>query len=105
MVAGYAVHAQPQRQQEIPEAAIGRFRIVLNEVAGDQHAVRAPVGRHIVIEGALQRVRRRDAAQLAVEVGEQVRIRQLQDPYRVIRRLNRRTPSSGSARACTDRPS
>ena len=28
----------------------------------------------------------------AIEAGEQVRIRQVQDPYRVIRRLNRRPP-------------
>ncbi len=54
--------------------------------------MRAPVGRRIVIEDALQRVRRRDAAQFAVQTGEQVRIRQVQDPYRVIRRLNRRPP-------------
>jgi hypothetical protein len=64
----------------------------VNQVARHEDAVRAPVGGRIVIEDPLQRVRRRDAAQFAVEAGEQVRIRQVQDPYRVIRRLNWRPP-------------
>jgi hypothetical protein len=64
----------------------------MNQVARHEDAMRTPVGRRIVVEDPLQRVRRRDAAQFTVQAGEQVRIRQVQDPYRVIRRLNRRPP-------------
>jgi hypothetical protein len=103
MVARNAVHAQLQRLQKIAETCVGLFRVVVNQIARHEHAVGAPVGSRVVIQDPLQRVGRRDAAQLTVEVGEQVRVRQVQDPYRVIRCLNRRSPSIGSARACKGR--
>jgi hypothetical protein len=64
----------------------------VDEISRHENAVRAPVGSRVVVEDPPQRVRRRDAAQFAVVAGEQVWIRQVQDPYRVIRRLNRRPP-------------
>lgn len=64
----------------------------MDQVAGNEYAMCAPVACRVVIEYALERVGRRDAAQFAVQTGEQVWIRQVQDPYRVIRRLNRRIP-------------
>ena len=77
MIAWNAVNSEIQRQQELAEALI-RFRgVVLDEVAGDKHAVRAPVGGIVVVEDLLERLCSDSATQFASQVGKQVRVSQV----------------------------
>ena len=55
-------------------------RAVLNQVSGNNGALRAPVAGRVVIENTLQRCVRGDATQLTVRISEQMRIRQVQNP-------------------------
>ena len=86
VIARDAVNSQLECQHEVPEVRVRALRVVMDEVAGREHPVRAPIGRSVMIENPLQRVGRPDAAQFAARVGEQVRVRQVQDPYRIIGR-------------------
>ena len=78
--------SQFEREEGVSETRVRAFRVVLDEVAGREHAMGAPAGRAVMIENPPQRVGRLDAAQFAVGVGEQVGVRQVQDPYRIIGR-------------------
>ena len=80
MIAGHAVHAHIQRQQQVAEALVGGGRVVLDQVTGDDGALGAPVAGCVVIEDTLQRRLRGNATQLAVRISEKMRIRQVQNP-------------------------
>ena len=56
----------------------------MNQVPGNNGALRAPVTGCVVIEDTLQRCLRGNATQLAVRSSEKMRIRQVQDPDLVI---------------------
>lgn len=77
------MHAHVQRQKQVAKAIVSRCRIILNEIARDNHAIGTPIAVLVMIENTLQRVLRVGAAQLAIGTGEQMRIRNVQDPYQV----------------------
>ena len=80
VIAGHTMHAHIQRQQQVPETIVSGGRVVLNQVPGNNSALRAPVAGRVVIEDALQRCLCGDATQLTVRISEKMRIREVQDP-------------------------
>ena len=80
VIAGHAMNSHVERQQEFAKPVVGLGRIVLNEIAGDQHTVCAPVTGGVVVENLLQRLCCNGTAELALKIGEQVWIRQVQYP-------------------------
>ena len=70
VIAGHAMHAHIQWQQQVPEAIVGGGRVVLNQVPGNNDALRAPVAGGVVIENTLQRCLRGNTTQLAVRISE-----------------------------------
>ncbi len=70
VIAGQAMHAHIQWQQQVPEAIVGGGRLVLNQVPGNNGALRAPVAGCVVIEDTLQRCLRGNATQLAARISE-----------------------------------
>ena len=85
VVSGHAVHAHVQRQQQFSKSIVSLRRIVLDQVAGDDDPVRQPVAGLIVIENALQRRVRGEAAQAAFRIGKQMRVCNVQNPYQFTR--------------------
>ncbi len=91
------MHAHVERKQQLAESCVSFGAVVLNKIAGDQHAVCAPITGVIVVKYPLQRLRSNSASQFAVRIGEQVWVGQVQDPNRitvsyVIARLNKAFP-------------
>ena len=87
--------AEPERQQEVTKTVVRLCRVILDDVARYDDAVSAPVPGSVVGEDLLKRSPRVDATQAAFGVGEQMRVRQVQDPNTIVLtfrgRLNRRS--------------
>jgi hypothetical protein len=74
------MHAHIQRQQQVTEAIVSGGRVVLDQVPGNNGALRAPVTGCVMIEDTLQRCLRGDTAQLTIRSSEKMRIREVQNP-------------------------
>ena len=66
MIARHAVNAHIQRQHEVAEALVGGRRVILDEVAGNNHAVGPPVAGCVMIQNPFQGCLRHRATQFAV---------------------------------------
>jgi hypothetical protein len=74
------MHAHIQRQQQVTEAIVSGGRVVLDQVPGNNGALRAPVTGCVMIEDTLQRCLRGDTTQLTIRSSEKMRIREVQNP-------------------------
>jgi biotin carboxyl carrier protein len=78
------VHPHIQRQQQLAKSIVSSGGVVMNKIAGDQRAVRAPVTGVVVVQNQLQRLLCDGASEVAVCVGKQVRVGQVQYPNRLL---------------------
>ena len=70
MIAGDAMHAHIQRQQQLTKSIVSFGGVVMNKIAGDQRADRAPVTGVVVVQNPLQRLLCDGASEVAVCVGK-----------------------------------
>lgn len=91
VVARDAMNRQAEWLEYLAEPVIGCGGIVLNQVAGDCDKVRRPAGLADTPDDRGKRRVRDRAAQAGLLVGEQMRVSNLQDPYRLRLDLNSAT--------------
>ncbi len=82
VISGQAVHTQIERQHKVAKPFIGAGRIVLNEIAGNKHAVCAPIGSSVVLKDFLQRGSGDHTSEFPVNVREQMWVGQVKNPNR-----------------------
>ena len=80
MVAGQAVNGQLESAKQPAKVLICHGAVILNQVSGNDGEVCAPRPRGVVREDIGQGRKRGSATQSALGVGEQVRVRQVQNP-------------------------
>ena len=80
MIAGHAVHAHVEGQQQLAKPLVGFRRIVLDQITRDNDAFRLPVACSVVVDNAPQRLVSVGTAQFAIGSGKQMRIREVEDP-------------------------
>jgi len=83
MIPRHAVHTQVERTQDFTKSVVGPGRIVLDKIAGDQHALGAPITGLVMIKYLLQGMGGDCTAQFAQWICEQVGIGQVKDPDRL----------------------
>ncbi len=83
MVSRHAVHTKIQWQQQFSKSIVRFRRVILDQVAGDNDAIGLPFAGLIMIKDALQRSLCGDATQVSFGIGEKMRIRDVQNPYRI----------------------
>jgi hypothetical protein len=77
------MHAKVERPQDFTKSIVSLGRIVLDQVAGDQHALSAPITGQVVIKDLLQGMGGNGAAQRSKRIREQVGVGQVQYPNRL----------------------
>jgi len=92
VIAGHAVNRQLQGGEQLAKMFVGADAIVLNQVARNDNKVGAPVIIAIVIEHGTQRRIGHGAAQISRDIGEQVRVRKVQNPQRMSSAVDRPRP-------------
>ena len=80
VIARHAVGAELERQQQITKMIVRLRRVILDDVARYDDAMSAPVASSVVGEDLGKRSLRVGATQAAFRVGEQMRVRQVEDP-------------------------
>lgn len=96
VISWHAVDRQPEATEQGLAVPIGGRCIVLDNVTSERNEIGIPAGLVIMIQNSAKRGESNGAAQGLVPVGEQVRVRQVQDPDSVDRILNFSEPQAVS---------
>jgi hypothetical protein len=83
VIAGHAENGEPERRKQVAAMRVCPGGVVLDDVAGQGDEVRREVALAVMREDRPQRFVGYGAAQGAVPFGEQMRVRQVQDPHRI----------------------
>ena len=96
VIAWHTIDWQLELCEQLATFRVGCLRVVLNHVTGEYCDMCAPAASPVVLDNARQRCMGHDAAQNAGCVAKQMRVRQMQDPDRVIGVVNLPRPQARS---------
>ena len=80
VIARHTVDRNTKLAEQCPKVLVGARAVILNQVAGYDGDIRLPVTVSIMCEHRGQRAKCHSAAQAAVSGGEEMRVREVQNP-------------------------